>query len=189
MFFKSIACGAAPDDRQRSEGCPHGRPGPPEPFPDDPSRLGERDGRQRPSRRNQPDHPLDRLPAALRVAAAARALRLPDSAQPDLLVEFRLARRDHAGRHDRDRHLPCDELYAECEARLRFGRTHHARRQLGWLIRYLHMVGASMFFAIVYIHLFRGLYYGSYKNPRELLWIIGVIILLLMIATAFMGYV
>jgi ubiquinol-cytochrome c reductase cytochrome b/c1 subunit len=59
----------------------------------------------------------------------------------------------------------------------------------GWLIRYLHMVGASMFFAIVYIHLFRGLYYGSYKNPRELLWIIGVIILILMIATAFMGYV
>src|SRR5487761_934856 len=46
-----------------------------------------------------------------------------------------------------------------------------------------------MFFAIVYIHLFRGLYYGSYKTPRELLWIIGVIILLLMIATAFMGYV
>ena len=59
----------------------------------------------------------------------------------------------------------------------------------GWLIRYVHMDGASMFFAIVYIHMFRGLYYGSYKTPRELLWIIGVIILLLMIATAFMGYV
>src|SRR5215467_10511582 len=59
----------------------------------------------------------------------------------------------------------------------------------GWLVRYVHMNGASMFFAIVYIHLFRGLYYGSYKNPRELLWIIGVIILLLLIATAFMGYV
>ena len=59
----------------------------------------------------------------------------------------------------------------------------------GWLIRYIHMDGASMFFAIVYIHLFRGLYYGSYKYPRELLWIIGVIILVLMIATAFMGYV
>jgi quinol-cytochrome oxidoreductase complex cytochrome b subunit len=51
------------------------------------------------------------------------------------------------------------------------------------------MNGASMFFAIVYIHLFRGLYYGSYKAPRELLWILGVIILLLLIATAFMGYV
>ena len=59
----------------------------------------------------------------------------------------------------------------------------------GWLIRYLHMNGASMFFAIVYIHLFRGLYYGSYKEPRQLLWILGVVILVLMIATAFMGYV
>jgi quinol-cytochrome oxidoreductase complex cytochrome b subunit len=59
----------------------------------------------------------------------------------------------------------------------------------GWLMRYAHANGASMFFAIVYIHLFRGLYYGSYKRPRELLWILGVIILVLMIATAFMGYV
>src|SRR5438046_5128709 len=59
----------------------------------------------------------------------------------------------------------------------------------GWLLRYAHMNGASMFFAIVYIHLFRGLYYGSYKTPRELLWILGVVILVLMIATAFMGYV
>jgi ubiquinol-cytochrome c reductase cytochrome b/c1 subunit len=59
----------------------------------------------------------------------------------------------------------------------------------GWLLRYLHMNGASMFFLIVYIHLFRGLYYGSYKYPRELLWILGVVILVLMIATAFMGYV
>lgn len=59
----------------------------------------------------------------------------------------------------------------------------------GWLIRYMHMTGASAFFAAVYIHMFRGLYYGSYKAPRELLWILGVIILLLMMATAFMGYV
>jgi ubiquinol-cytochrome c reductase cytochrome b/c1 subunit len=59
----------------------------------------------------------------------------------------------------------------------------------GWLIRYVHMNGASMFFLIVYIHLFRGLYYGSYKYPRELLWMLGVVILVLMIATAFMGYV
>src|ERR1700685_743444 len=59
----------------------------------------------------------------------------------------------------------------------------------GWLIRYIHMNGASMFFLIVYIHLFRGLYYGSYKYPRELLWMLGVVILLLMMATAFMGYV
>jgi quinol-cytochrome oxidoreductase complex cytochrome b subunit len=59
----------------------------------------------------------------------------------------------------------------------------------GWLIRYIHMVGASMFFFAVYVHIFRGLYYGSYKSPRELLWILGVVILLLMMATAFMGYV
>ncbi|HOT81774.1 MAG: cytochrome b N-terminal domain-containing protein [Rhodospirillales bacterium] len=59
----------------------------------------------------------------------------------------------------------------------------------GWLLRYLHMNGASMFFIVVYIHMFRGLYYGSYKAPRELLWQIGVIILLAMMATAFMGYV
>ena len=58
----------------------------------------------------------------------------------------------------------------------------------GWMIRYLHMNGASMFFAAVYIHIFRGMYYGSYKNPRELLWILGVVIFLLMMATAFMGY-
>jgi len=59
----------------------------------------------------------------------------------------------------------------------------------GWMIRYIHMNGASMFFIAVYIHIFRGVYYGSYKRPRELLWILGVIILLLMMATAFMGYV
>ncbi len=59
----------------------------------------------------------------------------------------------------------------------------------GWLIRYLHMNGASFFFIAVYIHMFRGLYYGSYKKPRELLWILGVVIFLLMMATAFMGYV
>ena len=58
----------------------------------------------------------------------------------------------------------------------------------GWLMRYVHMNGASFFFIAVYIHVFRGLYYGSYKKPRELLWIVGVIILLLMMATAFMGY-
>ncbi len=59
----------------------------------------------------------------------------------------------------------------------------------GWLIRYIHMNGASFFFIIVYIHLFRGLYYGSYKAPRELLWMLGVVILLLMMASAFTGYV
>jgi len=59
----------------------------------------------------------------------------------------------------------------------------------GWLLRYLHSNGASMFFLAVYIHIARGMYYGSYKDPREVLWILGVIIFLLMIATGFMGYV
>ncbi|MEZ5773718.1 MAG: cytochrome b/b6 [Hyphomicrobiaceae bacterium] len=58
----------------------------------------------------------------------------------------------------------------------------------GWLLRYTHAVGASMFFLAVYIHIFRGIYYGSYKAPREILWMLGVLIFLLMMATAFMGY-
>ena len=59
----------------------------------------------------------------------------------------------------------------------------------GWLLRNIHAVGASMFFLAVYMHIFRGLYYGSYKAPRELLWILGVVIYLLMMAAAFLGYV
>ncbi len=59
----------------------------------------------------------------------------------------------------------------------------------GWLIRYIHMNGGSMFFLVVYIHLFRGIYYGSYKAPRELLWILGVFLLITMMMAAFMGYV
>jgi ubiquinol-cytochrome c reductase cytochrome b/c1 subunit len=59
----------------------------------------------------------------------------------------------------------------------------------GWLLRYLHANGASFFFIVVYIHIFRSLYYGSCKPPREMTWILGVPILLTMMATAFMGYV
>jgi len=59
----------------------------------------------------------------------------------------------------------------------------------GWLLRYMHSNGASFFFFAVYLHIFRGMYYGSYKAPRELLWILGCIIYLLMMATGFMGYV
>ena len=72
-----------------------------------------------------------------------------------------------------------------------FNSVEHIMRDVngGWLLRYLHANGASMFFIAVYIHIFRGLFYGSYKAPRELLWIFGVVILLLMMATAFMGYV
>jgi ubiquinol-cytochrome c reductase cytochrome b/c1 subunit len=77
------------------------------------------------------------------------------------------------------------------DASLAFGSVEHIMRDVdyGWLIRYLHSNGASMFFLAVYVHMFRGLYYGSYKAPREVLWILGVIIYLLMMATAFMGYV
>ena len=71
-----------------------------------------------------------------------------------------------------------------------FNSVEHIMRDVnyGWLIRFVHSSGASMFFAVVYIHIFRGLYYGSYKPPREMLWGLGVIILLLMMATAFFGY-
>ncbi len=58
----------------------------------------------------------------------------------------------------------------------------------GWLIRYMHSVGASLFFVVIYLHMFRGLIYGSYKNPRELLWLFGMVIYLLLMAEAFMGY-
>src|SRR3954454_9182274 len=59
----------------------------------------------------------------------------------------------------------------------------------GWLLRYVHANGASMFFIVVYIHMYRNLYYGSYKAPREILFMLGMVIFLLMMATAFMGYV
>lgn len=72
-----------------------------------------------------------------------------------------------------------------------FRSVEHIMRDVnyGHIIRYAHSNGASMFFIAVYLHMFRGLYYGSYKEPREVLWIIGVIIFILMMATAFMGYV
>ncbi len=67
--------------------------------------------------------------------------------------------------------------------------TSCATSTAGWLLRYAHMNGASFFFIVTYIHIFRGLYYGSYKAPRELVWMLGLVIYLLMMATAFMGYV
>src|SRR5688572_11619272 len=72
-----------------------------------------------------------------------------------------------------------------------FNSVEHVMRDVnsGWLIRYAHMNGASLFFVSVYIHIFRGIYYGSYKAPRELVWMLGLVIYLLMMATAFMGYV
>ena len=76
-------------------------------------------------------------------------------------------------------------------ADLAFESVEHIMRDVnyGWLIRYIHSNGASMFFLAVYIHIFRSLFYGSYKSPREIIWIIGIMIYLLMMAAAFMGYV
>ncbi len=72
-----------------------------------------------------------------------------------------------------------------------FASVEHIMRNVngGYMLRYIHMNGASLFFVAVYLHIFRGLYYGSYKAPREVTWIIGMLIYLLMMATAFMGYV
>ncbi len=72
-----------------------------------------------------------------------------------------------------------------------FASVEHIMRDVnyGWLVRYMHANGASMFFLAVYVHMFRGLYYGSYKAPREVLWLLGCVIYMLMIITAFMGYV
>ncbi|HEU4855875.1 MAG TPA: cytochrome b N-terminal domain-containing protein [Rhodanobacteraceae bacterium] len=61
--------------------------------------------------------------------------------------------------------------------------------QWGWLVRYMHVTGASMFFIVIYLHMFRGLMYGSYKKPRELVWLLGMLIFLALMAEAFMGYV
>lgn len=72
-----------------------------------------------------------------------------------------------------------------------FTSVEHIMRDVnwGWMLRYSHANGASFFFAVIYLHIFRGFYYGSYKPPREMVWILGVVIFLLMMATGFMGYV
>jgi len=72
-----------------------------------------------------------------------------------------------------------------------FASVEHIMRDVpyGWLLRYTHANGASMFFVVVYVHLGRGLYYGSYRSPRIIVWLLGVVLILLMMATAFIGYV
>jgi ubiquinol-cytochrome c reductase cytochrome b subunit len=82
-------------------------------------------------------------------------------------------------------------MHYAANAGVAFNSVEHIMRDVnaGWLIRYAHMNGASFFFIVVYIHIFRGLFYGSYKAPREMVWLLGVVIFLLMMATAFMGYV
>ena len=82
-------------------------------------------------------------------------------------------------------------MHYASNADIAFGSTEHIMRDVnwGWLLRYGHANGASAFFVVVYIHIFRGFYFGSYKAPREMIWLLGVVIFLLMMATAFMGYV
>ncbi|RZO62757.1 MAG: cytochrome b/b6 [Candidatus Pelagibacterales bacterium] len=82
-------------------------------------------------------------------------------------------------------------MHYVAHADLAFESIEHIMRDVnyGWLLRYVHANGASMFFLAVYIHIFRALFYGSYKSPREMIWIIGMLIYILMMATAFMGYV
>jgi len=82
-------------------------------------------------------------------------------------------------------------MHYVAHADMAFNSIEHIMRDVnyGWLIRYIHSNGASMFFLAVYIHIFRSLFYGSYKSPREIIWILGMLIYILMMATAFMGYV
>ena len=82
-------------------------------------------------------------------------------------------------------------MHYNANADTAFASTEHIMRNVnsGWFLRYLHANGASFFFIVTYLHIFRGLYYGSYKAPREMVWMLGLVIFLLMMATAFMGYV
>ena len=82
-------------------------------------------------------------------------------------------------------------MHYAANALVAFDSVEHIMRDVnwGWLMRYAHANGASAFFVVIYIHIFRGLFYGSYKAPREMVWLLGVVIFLLMMATAFMGYV
>ena len=81
-------------------------------------------------------------------------------------------------------------MHYKPDAELAFASVEYIMRDVdyGWLIRYIHSTGASMFFVVVYLHMFRGLIYGSYRQPRELIWIFGVIIYLVLMGEAFMGY-
>jgi len=82
-------------------------------------------------------------------------------------------------------------MHYKPDAKLAFDSVEHIMRDVhfGWLIRYMHSTGASLFFIVVYLHMFRGLIYGSFKGPRELVWLVGMLIFLVLMAEAFMGYV
>ena len=82
-------------------------------------------------------------------------------------------------------------MHYGANATVAFNSVEHIMRDVnsGWMLRYAHANGASFFFIVIYLHIFRGLYYGSYKAPREMVWLLGVVIFLLMMATGFLGYV
>lgn len=82
-------------------------------------------------------------------------------------------------------------MHYAADTTVAFNSTEHIMRDVnwGWMLRYMHANGASAFFVVVYVHIFRGFLFGSYKAPREMIWLLGVVIFLLMMATAFMGYV
>ena len=82
-------------------------------------------------------------------------------------------------------------MHYAADTSVAFGSVEHIMRNVnyGWMLRYAHANGASFFFIVIYLHIFRGFYYSSYKAPREMIWLLGVVIFLLMMATAFMGYV
>ncbi|MBT2135170.1 cytochrome b/b6 [Croceibacterium sp. LX-88] len=82
-------------------------------------------------------------------------------------------------------------MHFAANAGVAFNSVEHIMRDVnwGWMLRYAHANGASFFFIVIYIHIFRGFFYGSYKAPREMVWLLGVVIFLLLMATAFMGYV
>ena len=101
--------------------------------------------------------------------------RVSDAAQPELLVDLRRASSRSCWRC-RSSPASCWRCTTRRMSTMAFNSVEHIMRDVnyGWLLRYLHANGASMFFIAVYIHMFRGLYYGSYKAPREVLWILGV---------------
>ena len=82
-------------------------------------------------------------------------------------------------------------MHYAANAQVAFGTVEHIMRDVnwGWMLRYMHANGASFFFLVLYLHIFRGFFYSSYKAPREMIWLLGVVIFLLCMATAFMGYV
>ena len=122
-------------------------------------------------------------------AVEGAALRVLRAEELQLLVLLRLARDARAGAPDRLR-ASSSRCTTSPSAQQAFASVEYIMRDVpgGWLIRYMHSTGASLFFIFVYLHMFRGLMYGSYRKPRELIWIFGMLIYLTLMAEAFFGY-